>query len=372
MVALEFTGRWCHVESTRLPDKQCEPVAEPRNPDPDRLRERALALARSRTFFYKNPTDIMMTPRDNNITLQRSRGFTRLVIRGVVLVVAVLALLVTAIWVRGERIIGRKYQVPVHAPLAIETDSATIQRGRHIARAIGSCTLCHGEDLGGAVYMDAGPMGFVAGPNLTAGEGGIASRLTVDDWVRAIRYGVRRDSTSLLIMPSEVFVHLSDRDLAALIAYLTGLPPVDRALAETEFRWLGKLLTGAGRLNLLVASKTEPFISVPHIEPGVTVEYGRYLVETAGCAGCHGYGLSGGRVAGPPDLPPASNLTPAGQISTWTESEFIRSMREGVRPDGTVMDDFMPWRILGRMTDDEMRAIWLYLGTVPAKTFGHK
>ena len=314
----------------------------------------------------------MTAPDRDNITLLKGRRFARLVIRGVVLVIAVLALLVTAVLVRGERMIGRKYQVPNHAPLAIETDSATIQRGQHIARSIGSCTLCHGEDLGGAVYMDAGPMGFVAGPNLTAGGGGIASRLTVDDWVGAIRYGVRRDSTSLLIMPSEVFVHLSDRDLASLIAYLTSLPPVDRTIADTEFRWLGKLLTGAGRLNLLVASKTEPLISVPHIEPGVTVEYGRYLVETAGCAGCHGYGLSGGRVAGPPDLPPASNLTPAGQVFTWTEKDFFRSMREGIRPDGSVMDDFMPWRTLGRMTDDELRAIWLYLGAVPAKTFGHK
>jgi mono/diheme cytochrome c family protein len=190
--------------------------------------------------------------------------------------------------------------------------------------------------------------------------------------VRAIRYGVRHDSTSLLIMPSEVYVHFSDRDLAALIAYLKQVTPVDRELPPTELRWLGKLLTGAGRLNLLVATKTEPLISVPHLEPAVNAEYGRYLVETAGCAGCHGYGLSGGRVAGPPGLPPASNLTPAARIASWSEADFFRTMREGVRPDGTTMDEFMPWRTLGRMTDDELRAIWMYLKTVPAKVFGNK
>ena len=43
--------------------------------------------------------------------------------------------------------------------------------------------------------------------------------------------------------------------------------------------------------------------------------------------------LSGGRVAGPPDLPPASNLTPAG-IGHWQEADFVRALREGIRPDG--------------------------------------
>lgn len=278
----------------------------------------------------------------------------------------------SAVWVRGGRMIRRPYDVPPHAPLAIPTDSASLARGRHIAHAIATCTLCHGDDLGGAVYADEGAFGFVAGPNLTSGRGGIAPQMRDEDWVRAIRYGIRRDGRSLLIMPSEVYVHLGDTDLAALIAYLKQLPPVHRELEPTSFGWLGRMLTGAGRLNLLVASKTEPLLSVPTVEPGVTKEYGRYLVETAGCAGCHGYGLSGGRVAGPPDLPPASNLTPGSPFSQWTEAQFFTAMRAGTRPDGTTMDEFMPWRQLGRMTDDELRAIWLYVQSVPAKPFGHK
>jgi cytochrome c553 len=278
----------------------------------------------------------------------------------------------SAVWVRGGRMIGRRYDVPPHASLTIPSDSASLERGRHIASAIATCTLCHGDDLGGAVYADEGAFGFVAGPNLTSGRGGIAPDLQDEDWVRAIRYGIGRDGASLLIMPSEVYVHLGDADLAALIAYLKQLPPVHRELEPTRFGWLGRMLTGAGRLNLLVASKTEPLLSVPTVEPGVTKEYGRYLVETAGCAGCHGYGLSGGRVAGPPDLPPASNLTPGSPFSLWTEAQFFTAMRAGTRPDGTTMDEFMPWRQLGRMSDDELRAIWLYVGSVPAKPFGHK
>ena len=46
--------------------------------------------------------------------------------------------------------------------------------------------------------------GTLAAPNLTRGAGGLGSTFTDTDWVRAIRHGIHRDGTSLLIMPSEV------------------------------------------------------------------------------------------------------------------------------------------------------------------------
>jgi len=111
--------------------------------------------------------------------------------------------------------------------------------------------------------------------------------------------------------------------------------------------------------------------SVPR-EP--TAAYGRYLANVAGCHGCHGYGLSGGRVAGPPGLPPARNLTRdvATGLAAWTEADFTRAMREGRRPDGAPIDGFMPWRQFRRMTDDELHALWLYLRSAPPRAFGHK
>jgi hypothetical protein len=110
---------------------------------------------------------------------------------------------------------------------------------------------------------------------------------------------------------------------------------------------------------------------VADVPAGRTVAYGRYLASVAGCHGCHGHGLSGGRVAGPPGLPPASNLTPAG-IGGWTERDFVRALREGRRRDGSTIDEFMPWRTLGRMTDEELGALWDYLRSVPPKPFGGK
>jgi mono/diheme cytochrome c family protein len=175
-------------------------------------------------------------------------------------------------------------------------------------------------------------------------------------------------------MPSEVFTHVSDTDLAALVAYARQVRPIDRVVPVTHYRPLGRALLAAGKLNLLVASKT-PRIDAPHtVVPDTTAAYGRYLADIAGCRGCHGLGLSGGRVAGPAGLPPASNLTPdsATGIGGWREAAFVRAMREGRRPDGRTLDGFMPWRLFAHMTDAELHALWLYLRSVPARPFGHK
>ena len=36
------------------------------------------------------------------------------------------------------------------------------------------------------------------------------------------------------------------------------------------------------------------------------------------------------------------------------------------RPSGHRLIDAMPWKYFGRMTDDELRALWLYLRSLPA------
>lgn len=275
----------------------------------------------------------------------------------------------SAVWAASERKLRRRYPVAA-AAVPARADSAALARGGHLYRTI-TCALCHGEDGGGATYADAGPVMLLAGPNLTTGQGGVAGLRSDLDLVRAIRHGVRPDSTSLIVMPSEVFVHLSDADLGALLGYLRALPPVDREVPASGFGPMGRVLLATGRMNILVAPKTPPFEARPEVVPGPTAAYGRYLADISGCHGCHGYGLSGGRVAGPPDLPPASNLTPAG-IGAWTAADFATLMREGRRPDGSQVHDFMPWREYRRMSDDDLAALWGYLQGVPPKPFGNK
>ena len=123
-----------------------------------------------------------------------------------VVVVALAAALATA-WAGATSAwrIGCVHHVPPERPLVVRGDSAAVARGRQLATAIANCAACHGEDLGGAVYGDMGPVGMVAGPNLTRGRGGRGGALTDADWDRAVRHGVRRDGTSPIMMPSEVF-----------------------------------------------------------------------------------------------------------------------------------------------------------------------
>ena len=50
----------------------------------------------------------------------------------------------------------------------------------------------------------------------------------------------------------------------------------------------------------------------------------------------------------------------------WTEAEFTSTLRTGVTPSGHQLSESMPWPGLGKMTDDEMQAVWLYLQSLPA------
>ena len=292
------------------------------------------------------------------------------VLRVLALIVVVgLVGLVLFVIIGSERRLRRTYAVTV-PPVAIPSDSASLARGKHLFETI-TCALCHALDGGGAIVDQDRWIGTVAGPNLTSGRGGVAAMRSNEDWGRAIMGGVRHDGTSLIVMPSEVFTHLADSDLGALLAYLRQLPPVDREVPPTRFGLLGRALLAAGRLNILVAPKTADLIAPASPPPAGTLAYGRYLADVSGCHGCHGYGLSGGRVAGPPGLPPASNLTPTG-IGEWSEADFTRAMREGMRPDGSPINEFMPWREYRRMGDDDVHALWLYLRRVPPKDFGNK
>ena len=109
-----------------------------------------------------------------------------------------------------------------------------------------------------------------------------------------------------------------------------------------------------------------PAYAIDHAAParaapkaGITVEYGKYLALS--CAACHGDDLAGG--GGGPGGP---NITPGGTPGQWSEADFIRTLRRGTTPDGRQLDsENMPWQSFGRLTDDELKAIWLYLKSVP-------
>jgi mono/diheme cytochrome c family protein len=97
----------------------------------------------------------------------------------------------------------------------------------------------------------------------------------------------------------------------------------------------------------------------PAPAPGVTAEYGGYLANS--CQICHEKNLAGANDPGG-----GLNLTPAGNLASWSEEEFIKTLRTGMTPEGKKLDsELMPWPSVGKMTDDELKAIWMYLNTLP-------
>jgi len=278
-----------------------------------------------------------------------------------VLVLAV-ALLYGVAWQHAESALAKVYVVN-DPPIAFAGDEAEAARGAHLYGVLG-CVECHGPAAEGRLVLDAGPVGQVVGTNLTPAA--LGSRYDADTMAAAIRHGVGPDGLPLRFMPADDFMNLSDGDVAAIVRHLQSLPSSGNQPGETRLGPMGRVLFLFGKINWIPAEHID---HAPRVRTApaaaASVEYGGYLAQV--CTGCHGKDLAGQRVPGtPPELPVAPNLTlHANGLQGWTEADFIRVIREGRRPDGSQLHDFMPWRIYAGMTDDELRAIWLHLSALP-------
>jgi hypothetical protein len=45
-------------------------------------------------------------------------------------------------------------------------------------------------------------------------------------------------------------------------------------------------------------------------------------------------------------------------------------IRTGVRPDGTTINEFMPWKVYANMNDTELKALYAFFKSLPPKPFG--
>lgn len=285
---------------------------------------------------------------------------------GVVLVglggLVVIALVI--VYAVSSRRIGKVYTFD-DPPLTIPSDSASIAKGQHYVQAIAKCASCHGDDLAGKVVLDDAAMGRLYSANLTRGNGGIGAVYKDADYVRAIRHGVGRDGRPLLTMPTDAFYYINDQDLANSIAYLKTIPAVDAVLPTKRIGLLPRALYLTTDFPLVPAERvprTGP--RPPTITVGPTREYGDYLATTGSCKSCHLQDLSGGVPIGRNLL--SANLTPKG-IGSWSEADFSKALRSGIRPDGKVLSAIMPWPYTRFMTDEEIHALWLYVHAVPPK-----
>jgi len=274
--------------------------------------------------------------------------------------------------VRAERVATG---APASDPLGgIDLQAVTLKhaiaRGEHLVKTRVACDGCHGVDFGGKVLVDQALVGYWAAPNLTSGAGGVTRGFSSGDWDRAVRHGIRHTGQSSS-MPSREFLNLSDHELSDVVAYIQSRPPVDRTIKPVGIGPVFSFVVGFGSSSL-------PAFTIDHqkphqVEPPVeaaSVEMGNHIAQV--CRGCHGEHLSGGKVAGDPNMPIVANITPHETgLKGWTEADFFRALREGKRKDGTGILPQMPWKVYGQMKDVELKALWAFLQTVPPLSKGN-
>lgn len=270
-------------------------------------------------------------------------GFVVAAICGVVL------LGIAYVYFASERELTRHHEVAALPALTIPTDAAEIAEGRHIAQLAG-CMHCHGENLTGTVVDDIPHLLRLVAPN-------ISTKLPEysDAQIAAVlRQGVKPDGTSVVFMPSEMFRHLRDEDLARVIAWLRTVPANSEGIEEkTEVRLIGRVLLAKGDVKLGASNIETLPPAVRTFDAGNTASRGQYLVMNY-CSECHGQDLGGFAPINAPALIVAKGYSP---------EKFSRLMNEGIalgdRQLG-IMKSASKARF-AHLRDDELQAVYAFL-----------
>jgi mono/diheme cytochrome c family protein len=258
-----------------------------------------------------------------------------------------------------------------------EPTPARLQRGQYLVESVVGCFACHSkydETSGipvliskkgsGEVFVDEGSLRVVAS-NITPDPQTGIGHWSDDALARAIREGVSHDGRALFpIMPYKEFRHMSDEDLASVIAYVRSVEPVRSQLPKTQLPF---------PLTLLVKKFPEPVTEpVPPPDLSTPAKRGEYMVHLGACADCHtptdkmgkplpGLAFGGGNVFGEVA---STNLTPdPSGIPYYDEALFLQAMRTGhVR--GRKLKPPMPWWFYRNMNDEDLTSIFAYLRTL--------
>lgn len=282
--------------------------------------------------------------------------------------------------------------VPPVEDVKVAATPERLARGEYLVQHVVGCTVCHAERdfdkytgpvIAGTEGQGGQRFGYGAEPfvlytrNITpAGIG---------DWsdgelIRAIVSGVGRDGTPLFpLMPYTHYAKLSREDVEAIVAYIRTLP--SKPVAALPDRQL--------KFPLPLVVRTIPAAPSHRPVPPASdrVAYGEYLVNAAVCSDCHtpmddqGQPLPGRTLAGGTPFMPggiglvhSANITPdaATGIGAWTEEQFLEKFRafrgapaRTLAGDERLQNTEMPWGNYAGMTDDDLRAIYAYLRSLP-------
>lgn len=183
--------------------------------------------------------------------------------------------------------------------LVAASDPGAVARGARVAKLNG-CHDCHGEKLEGRLFHDEMPIIRAWGPNLS-----VSLKAQADaDFDRAIRHGVGVDGRKLWIMPSNAFAHLTDQEMADLMAYLRTFRPTGREQPRFQVGHIGRLgvLLGQFKSEADMIKANGP-LKLDELGP----QYAEGRQVARACIECHGQNLEGSKFLKAPDLAMAAS-----------------------------------------------------------------
>lgn len=246
---------------------------------------------------------------------------------------------------------------------AYANDSALLKRGEYLVESVLACSGCHLPDYSGGITIKEHT--FAANvANITQDkETGIGS-WSDKEIMLAIREGIRPNGSVIgFPMAIPLYRSMSDNDLAATVAYLRTIKPVNKKVAPSSYP------------DGLPDSYGLPINTVKDVDRADKVAYGEYLAKMAHCIQCHtpidenftslyddktGAGgieftLKDGSIV------TSANLTPAGNLSNYSDEGIKNIVQTGIRPDGSKLVRFMDFDAYKNITDEDMTALIAYL-----------
>jgi mono/diheme cytochrome c family protein len=256
-----------------------------------------------------------------------------------------------------------------------------LARGEYLTKAA-DCTACHtvpGSDkrfAGGVAFRL--PFGTIYSSNITADmDTGIGS-WSDDDFVRAVREGIRKDGKRLYpAFPYTSYTQLSRSDVLAIKAYLFNLPRISQATKPNDLGFPFNQRWAMGFWNAAFF-KSQRFVADPSKSP--QWNSGAYLAGALGhCAECHtprnvGFGLEHGNALAGETLQGwrAYNITSdtAHGIGAWNDSDIASYLSTGHAdgrgsasgPMGEVVENSLQY-----LKPEDTAALVVYLRGVPAR-----
>lgn len=264
-----------------------------------------------------------------------------------------------------------------------EATEARLARGKYLVEGPAHCFLCHSEHdftkpeyptfqekKGAGWVLPIPELNNIAARNITPDKETGIGDWSDDEIARAIREGIRKDGTALFpVMPYLDYAKMDDEDVKSIVVYLRTLTPVKNAIPARALPF---------PLEYIVKTIPVP-ITQPVTHPASTaVERGKYLVNLAGCQGCHTPAVQGEMLPGMDfaggnkfdDLGQAgkavftANITPdASGIAHYDESLLMQTLRTGTM-GGRLLNHIMPFEFFKNITDADVADIFAFLKTV--------